>query len=108
MPELPEVQTTVNGLQSLLGKEITNIKLYTTKLRYLIPKNIKKIAKNNKILEIYRIGKYIILKLSNNYSLVFHLGMSGSLRISKTINYQFVKQIINLINVRLSWHQVKN
>ena len=91
MPELPEVQTTVNGLQSLLGKEITNIKLYTTKLRYLIPKNIIKIAKNNKILEIYRIGKYIILKLSNNYSLVFHLGMSGRLRISKAINYQFVK-----------------
>ena len=91
MPELPEVQTTVNGLQSLLGKEITNIKLYTTKLRYLIPKNIIKIAKNNKILEIYRIGKYIILKLSNNYSLVFHLGMSGRLRIYKTINYQFVK-----------------
>ena len=43
MPELPEVQTTVNGLQSLLGKEITNIKLYTTKLRYLIPINIIKI-----------------------------------------------------------------
>ena len=91
MPELPEVQTTVKGLQSLLGKEITNIKLYTTKLRYLVPKNIIKIVKNNKILEIYRIGKYIILKLSNSYSLVFHLGMSGRLRISKIDNYRLVK-----------------
>ena len=56
MPELPEVQTTVKGLQSLLGKEITNIKLYTTKLRYLIPKNIIKMVKNNKILEIIELG----------------------------------------------------
>ena len=71
MPELPEVQTTVNGLQSLINKEITNIELYSTKLRYLIPKKIKKITKNNKILQIYRIGKYIILNLSNNYSIIF-------------------------------------
>ena len=31
MPELPEVQTTVNGLQSLVGKEITNIKIIYNK-----------------------------------------------------------------------------
>jgi len=40
MPELPEIQTTILGLQSLVNKEITNIKLYARKLRYLIPKNI--------------------------------------------------------------------
>ena len=45
MPELPEIQTTIIGLKSLLNKEIINIKLYSRKLRYLIPKNIKKILK---------------------------------------------------------------
>ena len=77
MPELPEVQTSVNGMQSFINKEITNIELFSIKLRYLIPKKIKKITKNNKILQIYRIGKYIILNLSNNYSIIFHLGMTN-------------------------------
>ena len=45
MPELPEVQTTVQGLQILLNKKITNIKIYSTKLRYEIPKNIQKVGK---------------------------------------------------------------
>ena len=55
MPELPEVQTTVQGLQILLNKKITNIKIYSTKLRYEIPKNIQKILKSSKIIKIYRI-----------------------------------------------------
>ena len=40
MPELPEVHTTVQGLQILVNHEITKIKIYSTKLRYNIPKNI--------------------------------------------------------------------
>ena len=71
MPELPEVQTTVQALQILLNKKITNIKIYSTKLRYKIPKNVKKIFKNSKIITIYRIGKYIIANLKNHYSLIF-------------------------------------
>ena len=83
MPELPEVQTTVQGLQILLNKKITNIRIYSTKLRYEIPKNIQKILKNSKIIKIYRIGKYIVVNSQNHYSLIFHLGMSGRLRILK-------------------------
>jgi len=90
MPELPEVQTTVQGLQILLNKKITNIKIYSTKLRYAIPKNIQKNLKNSKITKIYRIGKYIVVNLKNHYSLLFHLGMSGRLRILK--QSKFVKK----------------
>ena len=60
MPELPEVQTTINGLQLIVKKHITNIKLNTKKLRNIIPKNIIQIAQNKKIINIYRLGKYII------------------------------------------------
>ena len=91
MPELPEIQTTIIGLQSLANKEITDIKLYSRKLRYLIPKNIIKILKNTKILKIHRIGKYIICELDNNYSLIFHFGMSGRFQISKIDNYLPIK-----------------
>jgi len=90
MPELPEVQTTVQGLQILLNKKITNIIIYSTKLRYETPKNIQKILKNSKIIKIYRIGKYIVVNLQNHYSLIFHLGMSGRLRILK--QSKFVKK----------------
>ena len=62
MPELPEVQTTVQGLQILLNKKITNIKIYSTKLRYKIPKNMLKIFKNSKFITINRIGKIFIYR----------------------------------------------
>ena len=88
MPELPEVQTTVSGLKKLINKEITKIRIYSTKLRYNIPNNIAKILKTNKFTKIYRIGKYIIGDLQDNYCIVFHLGMSGRLRIIKKANYK--------------------
>ena len=87
MPELPEVQTTVQGLQILVNNKITNIKVYSTKLRYYIPKNIHKIIKHNKIIKIYRIGKYIILNFQDNYSLIFHLGMSGRIRVINSLKF---------------------
>ena len=52
MPELPEVQTTINGLQLLVGHKIYSIKIYTPKLRYNIPKNISKLEKLIRILKI--------------------------------------------------------
>ena len=90
MPELPEVQTTVQGLQILVNNEITKIKIYSTKLRYKMPKNIPKTLKHNKITKIFRIGKYIIVNLKGNNSLIFHLGMSGRLIIIKSS--KFVKK----------------
>ena len=48
MPELPEVQTTVQGLQILSNMKINNIKIYSTKLRYKIPKYLSKQLKNIK------------------------------------------------------------
>ena len=74
----------MQGLQVLLNKKITNIKIYSTKLRYKVPKNIPIIFKNSKFVTIYRIGKYIVANSIDRYSLIFHLGMSGRLRILKS------------------------
>ncbi len=82
MPELPEVETTVKGLQAIRKKKIIKIETHTKKLRFNIPKNIKKIITNSKISNIRRIAKYIILDIDNNYSLIIHLGMSGRLKIN--------------------------
>ena len=40
MPELPEVETTIRGLKSIIGSKIINIKINTPKLRYFIPQNV--------------------------------------------------------------------
>ena len=81
MPELPEVETTVRGLKSLIGSTIFTIKIHTPKLRFIIPKNITSIKRNLKITEIKRRAKYILIILSNKQCIVIHLGMSGRLRL---------------------------
>ena len=88
MPELPEVETTIRGLQSMVNSTIKNIKIHTPKLRFYIPKNISRIQNDIIIKSIKRRGKFILLNLSNNYTIVIHLGMSGRLRLINTIKFQ--------------------
>ena len=87
MPELPEVETTIKGLKPLVGSLIINIKMHTPKLRFLIPKNIKNIKRDTKIKQIKRRGKFIKIFLSNDYTIIIHLGMSGRLRLYDYILY---------------------
>ena len=61
MPELPEVETTVKGLNILIGLKVYKVKIHTKKLRYIIPKSIIKIQKDSKITNIQRIAKYILI-----------------------------------------------
>ena len=81
MPELPEVETTIRGLKPIINCTIINIKIHTPKLRFYIPKSLSKIHKEKKIKAIKRRGKYILLNLEDNYTIVIHLGMSGRLRL---------------------------
>jgi len=85
MPELPEVETTVKGLNILIGLKVYKVKIHTKKLRYIIPKSIIKIQKGLKITNIQRIAKYILIHFSNNFSIVVHLGMSGRLKIQREV-----------------------
>jgi formamidopyrimidine-DNA glycosylase len=78
MPELPEVQTVVNGIKSKINKhKILQFKKYISKLRYPIQKNLSSEVESSTVTTVYRRAKYIIINLSNNRSLVIHLGMSG-------------------------------
>lgn len=81
MPELPEVETTCRGISPyLIGQIIVKTIIRQPKLRWAIPCELKKRAKGQKIEQITRRGKYLILNLSQGY-IIIHLGMSGSLRI---------------------------
>ena len=82
MPELPEVETTVKSLNILKNKKVTNLNIYTKKLRYPVPHiKLKKIIKSE-LINLRRISKYVIIDFSNLYTLIIHLGMSGRLKIS--------------------------
>lgn len=82
MPELPEVQTTVDGLKSrVLNRTFVDVWSDWKKL-VKKPKDFeqfKKEIKNKKIKKIWRRAKNIIFDLSDNCSLLVHQKMTGHL-----------------------------
>lgn len=82
MPELPEVETTRRGLQSYLqGKTIERVEVRRRDLRWPIPDEFEEILSEQKIQHFGRIGKYLALDLTNGWSILGHLGMSGTFRV---------------------------
>lgn len=83
MPELPEVETSRQGiLPHLKGQDIQKIIVRQPKLRWPIDSAISA-AQGQTILDVKRRAKYLLLQLTNDL-IVIHLGMSGSLRILLT------------------------
>lgn len=80
MPELPEVETVVNGLKKqLLGESFEQFEIFQNKMRVpLLPEQIEPVL-HQKIIAFNRMGKYFSINFSNQYVLLFHLGMSGKL-----------------------------
>lgn len=85
MPELPEVEITLRGIEPYLaGKIITGVRVSQRKLRWLIPLNLGARLIGQRITGVARRGKYILIGCTGNGRggwLILHLGMSGSLRI---------------------------
>ena len=88
MPELPEVETTVKSLNILKNKKVIKLNIYVKKLRYPIPFNSLKKIINNKIINLRRISKYVIIDFDNSYTVIIHLGMSGRLKISQNTKFR--------------------
>ena len=85
MPELPEVETTLRGISPhITGSPITTVSVRQKKLRWPVSKEIEKLG-GTTITNARRRGKYLLLEVpESNGTLIFHLGMSGSLRICTT------------------------
>lgn len=83
MPELPEVETTRRGISPhIVGKKIKTVTVRNGQLRWPIESSLPKILSGSKLKDIERRGKYLVLKFEQGHVL-WHLGMSGSLRICK-------------------------
>ena len=80
MPELPEVETTKNGISPhIIGKTVTKIIIRQAQLRWQIPESITQMQ-GQQITQVQRRAKYLLLETAIGTCLI-HLGMSGSLRI---------------------------
>ena len=82
VPELPEVETTVRGLEKvLLGKRIVRVEPRRGDLRRAFPQDLGQRLTGATVTALGRRGKYGLIHTDRGDALVFHLGMSGKWRI---------------------------
>jgi len=82
MPELPEVETTLRGIEPHISSQrIIALTVRQASLRWPVTENIQELVQGQKIHSVSRRAKYLIFKLDYG-SILIHLGMSGSLRIT--------------------------
>lgn len=82
MPELPEVETVRRGLAPAMeGGLIEQVVLQRTNLRFPFPKDFTAILEGARINALSRRAKYLLCELDNGWTVIMHLGMSGSFRI---------------------------
>ena len=80
MPELPEVETVVRGLQQrLAGRRFHRIDLNRADLRGPLPQGLKAKLEGKRIERVGRRAKYILIHCEDDTVLLAHLGMSGRL-----------------------------
>ncbi len=81
MPELPEVETTLRGIEPHVdGQVLSNVIVRNASLRWPIPVAALAALEGQRITRAERRAKYILLHTSLGCVLL-HLGMSGSLRV---------------------------
>lgn len=87
MPELPEVETVRLGLEPYLsGQCVKRAQINRYDLRGGIPKDTASLLNGRRVLSTERRGKYMFWHLDNHRSVIYHLGMSGRVRIYDSIS----------------------
>ena len=82
MPELPEVETIKEALKkSVTGAKIKSVAVRNRNFREKIPDDFENVVSNGIIKNIRRLAKYAIMDLDNGYSIIWHFGMSGKVKI---------------------------
>lgn len=82
MPELPEVETTVRGLEKvLLGRRVRRIEARRADLRRAFPDDLGQRLTGARVDALGRRGKFGLIATDRGDTLVFHLGMSGKWRV---------------------------
>src|SRR4051794_3542376 len=78
MPELPEVETVMRGLQARLeGRTILRARLHRADMRWAFPSGLAERLTGARVAGFRRRAKYILMRLDGGDSVLIHLGMSG-------------------------------
>ncbi|MES1195981.1 MAG: DNA-formamidopyrimidine glycosylase family protein, partial [Steroidobacter sp.] len=81
MPELPEVETTRRGiLPALQNHRILHVIVRNHGLRWPIAHDFVAHLSGQHVVDVKRRAKYLLIQLEQG-TIIWHLGMSGSLRI---------------------------
>ncbi len=79
MPELPEVETTRRGIEPhVVGRRVAALSVHEPRLRWPVATEIAAQVRGQRIQAARRRAKYLLLELERG-TLIWHLGMSGSL-----------------------------
>ncbi|MDQ2879213.1 MAG: bifunctional DNA-formamidopyrimidine glycosylase/DNA-(apurinic or apyrimidinic site) lyase [Pseudomonadota bacterium] len=82
MPELPEVETTVRGLEPvLLGQRLASVETRRGDLRRPFPVDLRQRMTGAVVTRLDRRAKYGVIETDRGDTMVFHLGMSGRWRV---------------------------
>ncbi|MBS0638273.1 MAG: bifunctional DNA-formamidopyrimidine glycosylase/DNA-(apurinic or apyrimidinic site) lyase [Proteobacteria bacterium] len=85
MPELPEVETVMRGLQGKLeGHRLLRAVARRPDLRWPLPPGLAEKLTGARVTGFRRRGKYILMRLEDGWSVLLHLGMSGRMVIQPT------------------------
>lgn len=83
MPELPEVETVMRGIEPhLAGRVIVGVEQRRPDLRWPMPPDLVQVLTGARVTGLRRRSKYILADLDREASLLIHLGMSGRMRVS--------------------------
>lgn len=81
MPELPEVETTRQGIApSVVGQRILGVLVRDGRLRWPVAADLDEQLRRQRVHRVERRAKYLLLRCDDG-TLILHLGMSGSLRL---------------------------
>lgn len=81
MPELPEVETTRRGILPVLQNQtITRVTVRDARLRWPVAADFVRQLQGQQIVDVQRRAKYLLIVLQRG-TVIWHLGMSGSLRV---------------------------
>ena len=87
MPELPEVETVMQAISKAIGfSNIINVIINNNRFREKIPDDFAEKVCGSKIVSYKRIAKYIVIGLDSGISIIWHLGMSGKIKICESVN----------------------
>lgn len=82
MPELPEVETVMRGMEAALcGGAIAHVDVRRKDLRVPFPKDLAKKLAGRTMVQFSRRAKYVLVRMDDGQVLVIHLGMSGRVQL---------------------------